>query len=157
ATSAPGHRTILGLNFFVGRANQAVESVRAGGLVVAPAAPALLDLEHDLAYREALSSADIVLTDSACMVLFWNLLMRDRIRRVSGLEYLKALLRNRDLRKPGSTFWVMPSKSALIRNKAWLETQGFPIGENDCHIAPNFQGRSVSDPELLERINDERR
>jgi UDP-N-acetyl-D-mannosaminuronic acid transferase (WecB/TagA/CpsF family) len=150
------YRKILGVDFFVGGPRQAADVVAAGGLVVAPAGPALLDLRRDEGYRAALLAADVVLTDSACMVLVWNVLMRDRIRRVSGLEYLKVFLSRADIREPGATFWIMPSVVARDRNLAWLQAQGLPIAQEDCYVAPKYRPSSVCDLELVARINDAR-
>ena len=69
ATESPQFRSILGIEFFVGNAAQAVQRMNHGGLLVVPAAPALKNLPHDAAYREALLAADLVITDSAFMVL----------------------------------------------------------------------------------------
>ena len=71
-TESPQFRSILGIKFFVGDAAQAVQRMNDGGLLVVPAAPALKNLPHDAAYREALLAADLVITDSAFMVLVWN-------------------------------------------------------------------------------------
>ena len=50
---------ILGVRFFVGDAQGAIEEVsHSGGLVVVPAAPALKNLAVDKGYREALLGAD---------------------------------------------------------------------------------------------------
>src|SRR5438552_3713795 len=66
------HRMILGVRFFVGNASQAVATGMLGGLVVAPAAPSLLDLCNDGDYREALLESDLAITDSGFMVMLWN-------------------------------------------------------------------------------------
>src|ERR1700723_72122 len=95
--TSPSHR-ILGIDFFDGPATDAIEIMRKGGLLVIPAAPALKDLDHNLEYRESLLNADLAITDSAFMVLIWNLLQRDFISRLSGLEYLRHLLHQPDLR-----------------------------------------------------------
>src|SRR5580704_6604475 len=87
------YRKILGIKFFVGDAPEAVEKGARGGLMVAPAAPALVDMEWDEHYREALSEADLVITDSGLLVVLWNAFTSDRVHRVSGLEYLKLLLK----------------------------------------------------------------
>ena len=55
---------ILGVRFFVGESQQAIDHVSShGGLVVVPAAPALKNLPVDVAYREALLGADFAITD----------------------------------------------------------------------------------------------
>ncbi len=56
ALAIPDHqfRQILGLQFFTGSPEEAVEHMSAGGLLVVPAAPALKDLPYNPSYREAL-------------------------------------------------------------------------------------------------------
>jgi N-acetylglucosaminyldiphosphoundecaprenol N-acetyl-beta-D-mannosaminyltransferase len=100
-------RVILGISFFQGTARQAIRRVEQGGLVVVPAAPALKDLETNAGYREALLHADLVLADSAFMVLAWNLMQGDRIKRLSGLKYLRELVLQPDVRRSRNCLWVM--------------------------------------------------
>ncbi len=147
---------ILGVRFLVGNAQEAIDLVsRDGGVVVVPAAPALKNLAHDHGYREALLEADFAIPDSALMVLVWNLLQRDRIRKLSGLKYLRALIERPDFRKPGASFWVMPSKTSMYRTRAWLDAIGIPTSSQDAYVAPIYGGE-IQDAELLQRI-DERR
>ena len=112
AASEADFRVILGIRFFVGQPGDAVRAGLDGGLVVAPAAPLLSTLARDGATREALLASDLALTDSGLMVLLWNLLKFDRVRRVSGYEYLMLLLREPELRPPGALFWIMPDAAA---------------------------------------------
>ncbi|HXD00698.1 MAG TPA: WecB/TagA/CpsF family glycosyltransferase [Verrucomicrobiae bacterium] len=150
------YRRILGVRFFVGDARAAVELGVRGGLVVVPAAPALVELGRDREYRQALLEADLVITDSGFMVLLWNLIMRDRIHRVSGLEYLHLLLERPEFREPGSTLWVMPSTTAANRNTAWLKSNGYPVLPDDCYVAPKYSSGNICDPRLAALV-DERR
>ena len=90
--------------------------MRAGGLLVVPAAPALKDLETKASYREALVNADMAITDSAYMVMVWNRLQGDSIRRLSGLEYLRELLKQPDVRRAGNVLWVMAGPTSAERN-----------------------------------------
>ena len=145
-------RRILGINFFVGDAPSAVELGCEGGLVVVPAAPALVNLNRDRDYRQALLEADLVLTDSGFMVLLWNLLMSDRVQRVSGLEYLQLLLQRPEFREPGNTFWVMPTQAAIERNVNWLRRKGFPVNRSDFYAAPKYPQEALADSTLLRII-----
>jgi len=145
-------RQILGVRFFVGDAPEAVEIGARGGLVVVPAAPALLELRSDPDYREALLEADLPITDSGFLVILWNLMMRDRIHRVSGLEYLKLLLLRPEFFQPAQCLWIMPSESALELNLIWLKKQGFAVEREDCYVAPKY-GRPVTDPHLVDLVN----
>ncbi len=149
---AATRRRILGINFFDGTARQAIAEMRNGGLLVVPAAPALKDLETNEQYREALLNADCAITDSAFMVLIWNRLQPVPIRRLSGLEYLRELLHEPDVRQPGNTLWIMASPASARLNLEWLEQQGIHVPEDYTYLAPLYGTGAISDPALLERL-----
>lgn len=151
----PQFRKILGINFFNGNASEAAGILRHGGLLVVPAAPALKNLPSDHEYREALLSADLVITDSAFMVLLWNFLERDSIRRLSGLEYTRELLKDRVFCRPGETFWIMTSPGSAAKNIAWLRGQGLEVGPDDYYLAPLYR-RPIEDLALLTRLRERR-
>ena len=155
STPSAQFRKILGIRFFVGDAEEAIARVRGGGLLVVPAAPALKNLAHDTAYSEALQEADVVIADSAFMVMIWNRLEHDSIRRVSGLRYLSCLLKQPDFREPGGNFWIMASEPSARRNTAWLRRQGIHLDSRDQYIAPMYGG-VMEDRELLKRIEERR-
>jgi UDP-N-acetyl-D-mannosaminuronic acid transferase (WecB/TagA/CpsF family) len=143
------YRQILGIRFFTGTAQQSVNQMKTkGGLLVVPAAPALKDLPTHGSYREALVDADLAITDSALMVLVWNLLHSDKIRRVSGLEYLRLLLLDPEVRMPVNTVWIMASPESAARNLAWLRSQGILVPESHVYLAPMYHGE-IDDPKLI--------
>ncbi|HEY0786738.1 MAG TPA: WecB/TagA/CpsF family glycosyltransferase [Acidobacteriaceae bacterium] len=150
-TGAGRFQRILGVEFYCGTAQQTVSRMKQGGLLVVPAAPALKDLSKNLDYREALLNADLAITDSAFMVLIWNFMSRDPVPRVSGLEYLRALLLEPEVRVPGNTLWIMASMQSARTNLAWLRSQGILVREEDMYVAPVYKGR-IADPELLGRL-----
>jgi UDP-N-acetyl-D-mannosaminuronic acid transferase (WecB/TagA/CpsF family) len=152
-------RRILGISFFVGKAGEAVARMKRGGLLVVPSAPVLKDMTTNDGYREALLNADLVITDSGFMVLLWNWMENDSILKVSGLEYLRELLREPEIRRDHKTFWIMASKVSAERNVQWLRTQGINVGREDMYIAPLYgigNGHSISDTVLLEQIRKTR-
>ena len=144
-------RRILGIDFFFGTAQEAIGRMRCGGLLVVPAAPALTDLPMNQNYREALLDADLAITDSAYMVLIWNLLCFDHVRRLSGLEYLRELLLEPDVRDRNNTVWLMASETSAQRNLAWLATQGINVPEDHVYVAPMY-GPVIDDAVLMERL-----
>jgi UDP-N-acetyl-D-mannosaminuronic acid transferase (WecB/TagA/CpsF family) len=146
------HR-ILGIDFFDGSAKAAIEIIRNGGVLVVPAAPALKDLDRNPGYRDALLNADLVLTDSAFMVLIWNRLQSTPIKRLSGLEYLRELLQQPDARQPGNTFWIMASPTSAERNLAWLAAQGIAVPGDHIYMAPIYSSGPIADVALVDRLN----
>lgn len=142
---------ILGIDFFHGSAEEAVARMSHGGLLVVPAAPALKDLQTNSAYREALVNADLAITDSAFMVLIWNCLNFRWITRLSGLEYLRCLLLQPDLRAAGNTLWIMASPASAACNLDWLTQQGIEVPADCVYLAPIY-GKEIEDAALLETL-----
>ena len=109
-----------------------------GGLIVVPSAPVLVGLKDDATHRAAIETSDLAVTDSGFMVLLWRLFTRERLIRISGLRYLRALLEDSRFRDSQSILWVMPSKQDAIDNRAWLTEQSMTVTENDCYLAPVY-------------------
>jgi UDP-N-acetyl-D-mannosaminuronic acid transferase (WecB/TagA/CpsF family) len=150
------YRQILGVRFFIGSPKEAVAIGLRGGLVVVPAAPALIELEHDTAYRDALAGSDLAITDSGFMVLIWRFLRGERLIRVSGLEYLQLILQDPSLREPGATLWIMPTAGARDRTVTWLRQQGFSTTKDDCYLAPMYPKGTIEDTALLDLVRSRR-
>jgi UDP-N-acetyl-D-mannosaminuronic acid transferase (WecB/TagA/CpsF family) len=144
-------RRILGVDFFAGDAQRVVEQISRGGLLVVPAAPALKDIASNEAYRDALTNADMAIADSAFMVLVWNWLQRDSMRRLSGLTYLRQLLLQPNVRTPGNTLWVMAGPGNERKNLDWLALQGIAVPATHVYQAPMYRGE-IDDAELVERL-----
>jgi UDP-N-acetyl-D-mannosaminuronic acid transferase (WecB/TagA/CpsF family) len=147
---------ILGLRFFNGDVNEAVQSmIRRGGFMIAPSGTCFARLREDQVYRRAMLAADLAIADSGLMVVLWRLFRHDRVQRISGLKYLKHLLgrlkggRNREL------FWVLPSERARQKLFGWSRREALPITGEDCYVAPRY-GFEVGDPSLVALIERRR-
>jgi N-acetylglucosaminyldiphosphoundecaprenol N-acetyl-beta-D-mannosaminyltransferase len=145
-------RQILGIDFFVGSEQDAIEEItREGGLVVVPSAPTLKDISRDKEYREALLGADFAIADSTLMVLLWNVMQCDHIPKLSGLKYLRALIERPEFKSRGATFWVMPSPASAKQNLIWLRDNGVDIPDENVYLAPIY-GRCIEDGELIRQV-----
>ena len=158
AKSALPTRRILGVDYFVGPVEQAVaHTLHDGGLVVAPSAPGMaMDLVNSAEYRQAVTTADLAITDSGYMVLLWRLITGEKLPRLSGLRFLRALLAEPALQMPGATFWVMPNAAEAERNLTWLNAHGFALTAADIYLAPHYGSGRINDPELVTRIQHRR-
>lgn len=149
--------TILGIAYKVGPALEVVKSGLSAGFVVIPSAPVLVRMTEDNAHREALLNADMAITDSGLMVLLWRMLTREKLERVSGLEYLKLLLESLAVTSQplptGNVFWIMPTVAARDRNLAWLQSSGHRTLVEDCYIAPHYPSKGpLADQTLVESV-----
>ncbi len=144
-------RQILGLPFFTGPLDQAVQAAWQGALVVAPSGPNLANELRDLpAYREAVQRADVVLTDSAAMVAMHRWVTGEVVPRHSGLAYVRALLASAPVSE--KVFWVMPSATEAEAIGAWLRARAWPCGPDNCHVAPHYAAGEIQDEVLLARL-----
>lgn len=146
------YQNILGIRFFTGSAEEAVRIGLQGGLVVVPAAPALVELSTNESYREAVFNADLAITDSAFMVIIWRLLTGQKFPRVSGLNYLKLMLEQKALSPRTGVMWIMPNAAARDQNLAWLRTQGYDFTGHDCYLAPHYAAGPIRDEALVALI-----
>ena len=153
---------ILGINFFVGEMTDLLGLCAEGHFIVVPAAPALVDLPTNAAYRESVEKSDFAITDSAFMVLLWRFFTGQHLPRISGLKLLRGLLETEGLSKPGSSVWIMPSQHEMDVNLDWLNKNGHPIAAEHCFIAPVYGKGPISDPgyyarEISPRLGDDAR
>ena len=149
----PATQQILGIRFFDGTVAEAVHrALDHRGLIVAPSGSCFSRLTEDAVYRTAMTQADLVLPDSGFMVLLWRLLRGRRITRISGLAYLKELLRRPELKGKGTVFWILPHEEAHEKTVTWLQGHEFATIPDDFHVAPIY-GSRVEDPSLVERIS----
>jgi len=154
--SMPATQQILGLRFFDGDVNEAIEFMfRHGGFLVAPSGTCFARLLRDAAYREAMTHADLAIPDSGAMVLLWRILRGGKVRRISGLKYLQHLSARFFADKTSSAFWVLPNEAARERTVRWLRANQFPFADVDFYIAPRYPA-TIEDPELLAKIDTRR-
>ena len=149
---AQSFQRILGINFFTGDMAGLLQLCAEGHFIVVPAAPALADLPTNTAYRESVEKSDFAITDSAFMLLLWKLVTGQRLPRISGLKLLRVLLAGDELRKAGSSLWIMPSQREMEVNLAWLNRNGHPVTPQECFVAPMYPNGPISDPAMLSWI-----
>jgi N-acetylglucosaminyldiphosphoundecaprenol N-acetyl-beta-D-mannosaminyltransferase len=146
----PVRTSILGLPFFSGTLEQAVDTALQGGVVAAPSGPGLAnDFVISPSYRRALQGAHLLLTDSAVMVALYRLATGHAVPRHSGLKFLNALLDREELKGRGRVLWVMPSPEQSSVMTRWLASRGFDVSDTTLYHAPKYVPGAVEDPELL--------
>src|SRR2546423_7540942 len=149
----PTTETILGIHFFNGTVDEAVEAMSAnGGLLVVPAAPMLVKLNEDEDYRRALTSADMAIADSGAMVLLWKIFTGRRVERISGLKFLKRLVTRLAVRPDERVLWIVPSEQAHEKTIAWLRSVNLTASA-DFYIAPRYAAQ-VRDDALVGKIDN---
>lgn len=140
------------MKFFNGTVDQAVDTMsRNGGLLVVPAAPALVRICDDAEYRRALLSSDVAIADSGAMVLCWKIFTGRRVERISGLKFLKRLVERLQSPPHERVLWIVPSEAAHEKTRAWLQSANL-AATADFYVAPRYAAQ-VRDDALLANID----
>jgi N-acetylglucosaminyldiphosphoundecaprenol N-acetyl-beta-D-mannosaminyltransferase len=148
-------RQILGVKFFNGSIDEAVDVMcRRGGLLVVPAAPALVNIQYDKGYRAALLEADMAIADSGFMILLWKIMRGETVTRISGLSYLKRLLGDSRLRSE-DLLLIVPTESAREKAISYMLLKGLGLGIDNFYVAPHYRGK-VEDARLAAIVNAQR-
>src|SRR5438132_3174598 len=149
----PSTEQILGVRFFNGTVDEAVEVMSsAGGLLAVPAAPALVKISEDEDYRRAVTSADMAIADSGAMVLLWKIFAGRSVERISGLKFLKRLVARLAAHPEERVLWIVPSEHAHEKTIAWLRSVNL-TGTADFYVAPRY-AREVRDDVLAAKIDN---
>ena len=147
---------ILGIQFFKGKTEEVFIFLKnKGGLLTVPAAPALVTIAHDKDYYDALLESDIVIPDSGYMVLIWNTFFKNKINKISGLEFINFFVENIHKFKDDTFFLVNPSDVDGKINKDFLTGKGLKLEEKDIYTAPFYNG-NVNDFHLLSLIESQK-
>jgi N-acetylglucosaminyldiphosphoundecaprenol N-acetyl-beta-D-mannosaminyltransferase len=144
---------VLGIPFVHAEARALAARLHEGGLIVAPSGPNLATIDQHPHYAEAVRAADFAIADSAWMVLAWRILTGQRLPRVSGLEFLRALLDDPEF-AASKHLWIMPDAAQSEANAAYLEGRGIPCPPAHRYLAPHYPQGPLHDPELLKLIEE---
>ena len=143
---------ILGVKFFNGSVDKAVDQMSAnGGLLVVPAAPALVKICEDDGYRRAVTSADMAIADSGAMVLLWKISTGRPVERISGLKFLKSLVARLASHPNERVLWIVPSEQAHEKTIRWLRKVNL-ASMSDFYVAPRYASE-VRDDALANKID----
>lgn len=140
---------ILGINFLNGGYSDAKKWLMKGGLMVAPAAPALANIREDRKYYYAVKGSDFAITDSSLMVIIYRLKYLKKLKILSGQRFLYNLIRDSELELSGNLFLVDPNPSESKSNRIFLRIYNILIEPSMQYIAPIYCRENIVDYKLL--------
>lgn len=147
---------ILGLNFHNSSVSDAVSMVKSGGLLAAPAAPGLININNDSEYYRALQSASVLIADSGFMALIWNSINKNKVNKISGLKFLTSFLNDNEIRQTDKILMVDPRPAEAAANLAYLNKNGFNLGDDMSYVAPMYNKTKVEDAKLLAYVEEKK-
>lgn len=144
--------SIFNIKFLNGNYSQAKQLLLNGGLMVAPAAPALATIHENKKYYDALKNSDFAIPDSSLMVNFWQLVNFKRMRLLSGQRFLYEFLKDPELELSGNIFLVDPNLRESKSNRKLLKKYSIKVKSAMQYVAPFYNKNNIVDYNLLKII-----
>ncbi len=136
------------INFFSGNFLEIKKQFDKGGVLVAPAASALADINKNKIYYKALKNADIAILDSGFFCILIRVFKKYKVIKLSGFLFLRRFLFN--FKKNKKLFLINPSVKENKTNSKFLRNLG--IRNFKCYISPMY--KKIEDKNLLKKINE---
>ncbi len=120
-----------------------------GGVLVAPAASALVNIDNDKEYYKALKNSDVAILDSGFFCILWRIFKKQRLNKFSGYLFLKKLIKYLS-NKNFNILTIDPTLDDSEQNKKLLKKEG--IKHVNSYVAPMYLKNNIKDQKLLKKI-----
>lgn len=139
---------------FISAKYEVIQSIlnKKGGYLVAPAACALVEIDNNKTYLNALIKSRISILDSGFFCILIRLFYKKKIKRFSGYKFLKKLLNDKKL-KNKKILLINPSKIDGHKNYELLKQKKF---SNICSYVAPFYKKNTNDSKLIKIIKQKK-
>ena len=128
-----------GIKFYSGNYFEIKKEFDKGGVLVAPAASALANINTDNKYYKSLKKSNIAILDSGFFCILLRIFKFKKVKKLSGYLFLRTFLEN--FKNTNKIFFIDPSKKSSSKNRNFLKSQ--KIFNFKSYIAPNYNGHYV--------------
>lgn len=144
---------IFGVRFLDGTVAELFAEMDKGGVLVAPAAPALSCIKDDPSYHDAIKNSNVAIFDSGLLCVVMLLIKKIKVRKVSGLEFMREFLKRIKEFEKNTVFLINPSVSEGEANKKLLNNCEYKLENIYQYVAPFYDISSTKDEVLLGKLN----
>ena len=137
------------IKFYSGNYDQIKYEFDKGGVLVAPAASALANIDTDKQYYSSLKNSKIAILDSGFFCILLRIFRLQKVKKLSGFLFLKTFLDN--FKNQQKILFIDPSKKSNTLNIKFLKSK--KIINFKTYIAPIYNKRFF-DLKLLNLINN---
>ena len=135
------------IKFYSGDYDQIKNEFDKGGVLVAPAASALANIDNDKQYYSSLKNSKIAILDSGFFCILLRIFRFQKVKKLSGFLFLKTFLDN--FKNQQKILFIDPSRKSNILNIKFLKSK--KIINFKTYIAPNYN-KKFFDLKLLNLI-----
>lgn len=140
---------IFKIRFVDGSLSEILQKIDGGGLMVVPAAPALANIDKDREYHQSLISSHFAIFDSGFLCLLLLLLKGIKVRKISGLTFIREFLKKTNVMEKESIFSIDPTPSESKENRMLFRKYGYILNGSHQYVAPIYSGPRIEDHKLI--------
>ena len=133
---------IFNINFIEAKFDVIKRLLDKGGLLVAPSGPGLASIENDIKYLNSLKNSDIVLFDSGYLCLLLRIIKKIKVKKYSGLLFLKNFLSHLKKDDNKIIFLIDPSIDESEANKKYFKKLN--INKLYQYVSPIYKKNKTS-------------
>jgi UDP-N-acetyl-D-mannosaminuronic acid transferase (WecB/TagA/CpsF family) len=140
---------LFNIRFIDGSISEIFNELNKGGSMVVPAAPALGMINTDKIYHQSLIDSHFAIFDSGFLCIALILLKGIKVKKISGLAFIREFLKRIGSFQQNSIFLINPSYEDNGPNEQLLKKFGYKISKSHQYVAPIYKSGEVKDLELL--------
>ena len=138
-----------GIKFYNYNFTKLLSKINKGGLLVAPAASALTNIDNNKKYHESLKKSDVAIFDSGFFCILLRIFKGKKVNKFSGYLFLKNFL-STNFKKKTKFLTVDPTLNDSKINLLYLKSKN--IKNIKSYVAPKYTDKSINDKNLIKII-----
>lgn len=144
---------LFNIRFIDANFSEIIVELEKGGTMVAPAAPALGTIDFDKEYHQSLIASHFAIFDSGLLCIALLLLKRIKVKKISGLAFMREFLSHLSTFPNESIFLIDPSLDDSYANKELLSKFGYELKSSYQYVAPIYKAGKIDDAILLANLS----
>ncbi len=138
-----------GITFLNIEFKELFQKIQKGGILVAPAASALINIKNDKDYYNSLKKSDFAILDSGLLCVLLRIFKQYKVKKLSGYLFLRNLIKELKY-KNICLMCINPNKEESILNSNFLKKNN--INNIVSYVAPIYKKKNISDKKLIKII-----
>lgn len=143
---------LFNIRFIDADLSEIFNELESGGVMIAPSAPSLAIIDSDKTYYQSLIKSKFAIFDSGFLCIILMLIKGVKVKKISGLAFMREFLKRIKGFPPNSIFLVDPTIDDSYENNKLLRKYGYLLETTHQYIAPIYESGIIEDPLLLSKI-----
>lgn len=143
---------LFNIRFIDADLSEIFRELESGGVMIAPSAPSLAIIDSDKPYHQSLMRSNFAIFDSGFLCIALLILKGIKVKKISGLAFVREFLNRINIFPVDSIFLVDPTCDDSVENTKLLNKHGYNLGASHQYVAPIYKTGDIEDAILLNKL-----